>query len=180
MCQGVLHCEQKENWQEEHTTAWLRWLREIGNMPKNFLFVFLWETSSVKVHTVSQPGRGHHINLGLTATSKIIQLFVNIRWNLHWTFIKFTCVELQPQVKGEHVIGYQLPHLGCKRMHWKFNGQTALPNANTYFIACELAGPSLLVVILLIQRAVGIWTANGDISTSNATMSIHLHALKFE
>lgn len=90
MCQGVLHWEQKENWQEEHTTTWLRWLREIVNMPKNFRFVFFWDTSSVKVHTVSQPGRGHHINLGSTATSEIHRMtwlqqsaYLSEHWKLY-------------------------------------------------------------------------------------------------
>lgn len=83
-CQSNLHCEQKAYRQVVHTTSWLliRWWLwpDDDNMLKNvlprpcWLFFFLEEAASTtcwsfNVHTVSQPGRGHHNSFGSTATS---------------------------------------------------------------------------------------------------------------
>lgn len=173
MCQGVLHWEQNANWHEVQTTAWLRWLREIDSIPKNFLLFFLWGISSVKVHTVSQPGRGHHISLGFTATSG----------EKENSILKQTT-----NVIEECVI---LPVLSCSL---KYNGKTSFGTScltllkekivniellglatvhETYFITCQLTDYSLLV-----EWTTSIWTTNRDIPTSYTAVGIHFHALE--
>lgn len=75
-CHGVLHCEQKAKRQEGHSTECGRSCddaRLSGTKPNSFVRrpELFEDFSSFKQQTVSQPGRGHHTNVGLSATSEI-------------------------------------------------------------------------------------------------------------
>ena len=114
-CHDVLHREQNEKLQSEHVTTWFFLLPEMGMNPKSFFLAGLSEFCDT-IQTVSQPGRGHQIRSGFTATSATVNRQVPIlKIFTHSNKAQPTFICLQPEKQCEDIIWHQMFDLGVQQ-----------------------------------------------------------------